>query len=62
MIKAAKDDADYQMIIQALGNVKNPKSLPLNHPGRQFSSFWSELSVDVHLGLIILNSTHRSVY
>ena len=56
MIKAAKADTDYQMIIQALGNVKNPKSLPLNHPGRQFSSFWSELSVDGHLGLIILNS------
>ena len=27
MIKAAKADTDYQMIIQALGNIKNPKSL-----------------------------------
>ena len=26
MIKAAKADTDYQMIIQALGNVKNPKT------------------------------------
>ena len=56
MIEAAKSDSDYQLIIQALRNVKNPKSLPINHPGRQFSSVWSQLSVDSHLGLIILNS------
>ena len=33
MMKAAKDDIDYQTIIQALGKIKNPKSLPLNHSG-----------------------------
>ena len=34
MIKAAKADTDYQMIIQALRTIKNPKSLPINHPGQ----------------------------
>ena len=34
MIKAAKEDTDYQMIIQALRTIKNPKSLPINHPGQ----------------------------
>ena len=56
LIKAAKVDADYQMITQALQTIKNPKSLPFNHPGRQFSSVWSQLSVDDNLRLIILNS------
>ena len=55
MIKAAKEDTDYQMIIQALGKIKNPKTLPNNHPGRQFSSVWSQLSIDNHSDLIILN-------
>ena len=55
MMKAAKEDIDYQKIIQALGKIKNPKSLPLNHPGRQLNSVWSQLSVDNTLGLIILN-------
>ena len=55
MIKAAKNDTDYQMIIQALGKIKDPKSLPLTHPGRQLNSVWSQLSVDDSLGLIILN-------
>ena len=55
MIQAAKADIDYQMIIQALHKTKNPKSLPLNHPGRQLNSVWSQLSVDESLGLIILN-------
>ena len=55
MMKAAKDDIDYQTIIQALGKIKNPKSLPLNHPGRQLNSVWSQLSVDNTLGLIIVN-------
>ena len=55
MMKAAKNGIDYQTIIQALGKIKNPKSLPLNHPGRQLNSVWSQLSVDSTLGLIILN-------
>ena len=55
MIKASKADTDYQMIIEALGKIKTPKNLPINHPGRQLSSVWSELSVDNNLGLIILN-------
>ena len=55
MMKAAKDDIDYQTIIQALGKIKNPKYLPLNHPGWQLNSVWSQLSVDSTLGLIILN-------
>ena len=41
MIQAAKANIDYQMIIQALHKTKNPKSLPLNHPGRQLNSVWS---------------------
>ena len=57
MIKAAKADTDYQMIIQALSTIKNPKSLPLNHPGRQLNSVWSQLSVNDTLGLVILNGT-----
>ena len=54
MIEAAKADSDYQTIIKALETTKNPKTLPFNHPGRQLSSVWSQLSVDGHL--IILNS------
>ena len=54
-MKAANDDIDYQTIIQALGKIKNPKSLPLNHPSQQLNSVWSKLSVDSTLGLIILN-------
>ena len=57
MIDAAKADTDYQLIIQALNKIKNPKSLPSNHPGCQLKSIWSELSVDESLGLIILNGT-----
>ena len=57
MMKAAKDDIDYQTIIQALGKIKNPKSLPLNHPSQQLNSVWSKLSVDSTLGLIILNGS-----
>ena len=52
MIEAAKVDTDYQMVIQAIQNITNPKHLPTNHPGRQFSSVWSQLSVDSNLGLI----------
>ena len=44
------------MIIQALYNTKNPKSLPVNHPGRQLNSVWSQLSVDESFGLFILNA------
>ena len=55
MIEAAKIDTDYQMVIQALQNITNPKRLPTNHPGRQFSSVWSQLSIDSNLGLIILD-------
>ena len=60
MMKAAKADIDYQTIIQALGKIKNPKSLPLNHPGRQLNSVWSQLSVDSTLGLIILNGNRTA--
>ena len=55
MIEAAKIDTDYQMVTQAIQNITNPKRLPTNHPGRQFSSVWSQLSVDSNLGLIILD-------
>ena len=57
MIEAAKADTDYQMIIQALGKFKNPKSLPLTLPGCQLNSVWSQLSIDDSLGLIILDGT-----
>ena len=55
MIEAAKSDTDYQMIFQALGKFKNPKSLSFTHPGRQLNSIWSRLSIDNSLGLIILD-------
>ena len=55
LIKAAKEDTDYQLIIKALGEVKSPRSLPTTHPGRQLSSDWSMLSIDSSLGLIIKN-------
>ena len=54
MIQAAKSDIDYQTIIRALGEIKNPKVLPSYHPGRQLGSVWSQLSVN-KLGLIILD-------
>ena len=54
MIKAAKADIDYQLTLQALGKIKNPKSLPQNHPGRELNSVWSQLSVN-ESGLIILD-------
>ena len=55
LIKAAKEDTDYQLIIKALGEVKSPRSLPTTHPSRQLSSDWSMLSIDSSLGLIIKN-------
>ena len=55
LIKAAKEDTDYQLIIKALGEVKSPRSLPTTHPGHQLSSDWSMLSIDSSLGLIIKN-------
>ena len=57
MIKAAKADFDYQMIIQSLSKIKNHKSLPFNHPDHQLNSVWSQLSVDESLGLVTLNGT-----
>ena len=54
MLNAAKVDADYQLIIKALSDGKNPKLLPSTHPARQLSSVWSELSID-QTGLIIVN-------
>ena len=59
MLDMAKADKDYQLIIQALSEVKNPKSLPDTHPGRQLSSVWSELSVD-QTGLIVVDG--RKIY
>ena len=38
LLDGAKVDTDYQLIIQALSKVKNPKTLPNTHPGRQLSS------------------------
>ena len=61
MIKASKTDTDNQMIIEALGKIKTPKNLPINHPGQQLSSVWSELRVDNNLGLIILNGNRIDV-
>ena len=55
MLNAAKADADYQQIIKAITEVKNPKQLPPNHPGRQLSSVWHQLSIDESLGLIIVD-------
>ena len=54
LLNAAKDDTDYQLIIKALSEEKNPKLLPSTHPARQLSSVWSELSID-KTGLIVVN-------
>ena len=54
MLDAARVDTDYQLIIQALSKVKNPKTLPNTHPGRQLSSIWYQLSVD-QTGLIVVD-------
>ena len=59
MLDAAKVDTDYQLIIQALSKIKDPKSLPNAHPGRQLSSVWSQLSVD-QTGLIVVDG--RKIY
>ena len=55
LLNAAKADTGYQQIIKAIIEVKNPKSLPSSHPGRQLSSVWHQLSVDESLGLIIVD-------
>ena len=54
MIKAAKNDTDYQSTVDAIGKIKNPKSLPTDHPSRQLNSVWSQLSID-DSGLIVLD-------
>ena len=56
MMKAAKSDIDYQQIIKAITKTENPKLLPSNHPGRQLSSVWSQLSINDSLGLIIVDN------
>ena len=56
MMEAAKADIDYQQIIEAITKTENPKLLPSNHPGRQLSSVWSQLSINDSLGLIIVDN------
>ena len=55
LLNAAKSDTDYQQIINAITNIKDPKKLPNNHPGRQLSSVWTQLSIDTTSGLIIVD-------
>lgn len=56
MLDPAKVDPDYQLVIQAVSKIKNPKTLPNTQPGRQLSSVWHQLSID-QSGLIVVDCT-----
>ena len=60
MMEEAKVDSEYQMLIKAILEIKDAKSLPKIHPGRQYSNNWHELSVN-DLGLIELGDSRLVV-
>jgi hypothetical protein len=55
LVDAANNCIDYQRIVKAVKEVKNPKRLPTTHPGRSIASVWSDLSIQD--GLIVVNGT-----
>ena len=55
LVDAANNCIDYQKIVKAVKEVKNPKRLPTTHPGRSLNSVWSDLSIQD--GLIVVNGT-----
>ena len=46
-------DANYQLVIQALRDDKDPKMLPLTHPARLYANMWDEISLDKTFGLLM---------
>lgn len=57
---SAKSDPEYQTIIVALKDRKDPKRLPQYHPARLYQKQWEHLSWDIESGLLLLHS-HRIV-
>ena len=53
LIQGPNDDKEYQEIIKVLLADASNKSLPQNHPGREYGSVWKKLSVE-H-GLLFMN-------
>jgi hypothetical protein len=55
LVNAANNCTNYQWIVKAVKEVKNPKRLPTTYPGRSLNSVWSDLSIQD--GLIVVNGT-----
>ena len=53
LIQEPNDDKEYQEIIKVLLADASNKSLPQDHPGREYGSVWKKLSVE-H-GLLLMN-------
>ncbi len=56
LVNEANNCKIYQQIKKAVTEIKNPKTLPSTHPGRQLNSVWSDLSIQED-GLIIVEGT-----
>ena len=54
LVDAAKEDKDYQRVVQAVLNADNVKDLSVSHPARSYMSVWDELSVFEMDGVSIL--------
>ncbi|QQP41502.1 Uncharacterized protein FKW44_015903 [Caligus rogercresseyi] len=56
IIKAAKEDGDYQILKSTLMNDISLKNLPVCHPSKAYAKIWSNLSIDELSGLLLLNA------
>ena len=60
LIKKAKEDEDYQMIVKAFKEGTSPNKLPQSHPARQFASKWSNISLFDEHPLLVFEG-HRII-